>query len=93
MSTQGADSLSTAEIRWGISRDELRRRERMHVDATNENERICDDCGRRVTILDSGHEVGHSRGRKDSLCAHYSGPHTVDQNERPDEYQGTLNDW
>ena len=92
MSTEEAAGLSAAEQRWGISREELKRRQRMHVDATKDDERICDDCGARVTITDSG-EVGHHRGRKEHrrLCPHYSGPFA--EPDRDAMRQETLGGW
>jgi len=90
MSTHTSRSPSAAESRWGISADELKRRERMHVEPAQEDERRCHDCGLRVTITDNG-EVGHARGRKKPLCPHYSGPHA--ERDRTADKQETLSDY
>ena len=74
MSAESARSPSGAEERWGISHDELSQRQRMHVDAAADAERVCEECGRRVTMTETKGEVGHSRGRKADRCSQYEGP-------------------
>lgn len=62
------DTPSSTEERWGITKEELRRRERLHPNPTNQNERECSSCGYRVTKTQSGREVGHANGRKKPMC-------------------------
>lgn len=91
MSTGPAAGVSLVEQRWGISKEELDRRQRMHPEPQTKRERNCPDCGRRVTKTKSGMEAGHTRGRKAPTCPHYDGPHDADSDV--DNHQTSLSSY
>jgi len=80
-------TVGDPKVRWGISREELRRREHMPARVVRENEYRCPECNLRVTVTKSGTEVGHAYGRKKPEC-----PNHPDSEEDP-EQQSTISDW
>lgn len=80
-------SSSNLELRWGISQEELRRRERMPAKVIQGNEYRCPECNLRVTETSSGVEVGHAYGRKKSMCPNHP------ESETSTEQQSQLTDW
>lgn len=54
--------------RWGVTREQLAKREMSHPPVLADNERRCSSCGLRVTRTTSGREVGHAYGRKKPMC-------------------------
>jgi len=54
--------------RWGITAEELRRRDEQPAQPTKPEERICPECGSRVTMTESGREVGHANGWNEEMC-------------------------
>jgi len=77
--------LTDAERQWGITADELDRRHKKSPSATKPRERMCIECGRRVTISPGGDvEYGHSKGRKAPKCSHY--PEGLDEKKPLDEF-------
>jgi len=86
MSAQRQMSTPT-EHRWGISRQELRRREHMPAKVVRENEYRCPECNLRVTVTKSGTEVGHAYGRKKPECPNHP------DSEVDSEKQSTITDW
>lgn len=85
MSTQQKPEQSP-ELRWGISREELRRRERKRAKPVDKNEHRCPECNSRVTKTPSGTEVGHDRGRKQPMC-----PNHPDSDAEPEQQSLTSN--
>lgn len=75
------------ELRWGISREELKRRERMTAKPVRDNEHRCPECNFRVTVTDSQIEVGHARGRKQPMCPNHP------KYDKSTEQQAQLTDW
>lgn len=61
--------LTDAEIRWGITSEELERRRRETAKPSGQNERRCHECGNRVTKTPSGFEVGH--GARKNPCSQW----------------------
>jgi len=75
------------EARWGISAEELKRRQHMPAKPVMENEFRCPECNLRVTRTNSNREVGHARGRKQSMCPNHP------DFQKSVERQGQLTDW
>ncbi|MFW5968835.1 MAG: hypothetical protein ACOCV2_15020 [Persicimonas sp.] len=64
------------ERRWGITREELERRARTHdVSADKPAERVCEECGNRVTELSDGREAGHHKAERpgEEDCSQFIG--------------------
>ncbi len=80
-------SSSPTELQWGISQEELRRREHMPAKVVRENEYRCPECNLRVTVTKSGTEVGHAYGRKKPECPNH--PEVDDDTDQ----QAQLTDW
>jgi hypothetical protein len=60
-----------AEIRWGVTAEEVERRHVESPEPSRENERRCMHCGRRVTERPDGTEAGHAAGYRlspDEVC-------------------------
>lgn len=72
MSTQqqslGEFGATTTEFEraWGITREELEERARARVTPTSAEERVCEECGARVTKTHHMGEVGHKWGERPS---------------------------
>lgn len=70
-------STQPPEERWGISSHELERRYELtdttptQPAAERSNERICSECGCRITITPAGREVGHTHGFDAPMCANH----------------------
>jgi hypothetical protein len=69
LADHGAEPISEFARRWGITRKELERRAHQRIDnlddpAPRENERVCEECGARVTETNSMGEVGHKWGAR-----------------------------
>ena len=79
---------SEFEKRWGISEEEFRRRQNSAATVDAPNEKACDDCGNRVTVTNSGVEVGHQIGQR-------PGEQTCPRHPRRNGSAGPrdLNDW
>lgn len=67
------------EERWGVSAEELRKRENRPAEPGGENERICPECGCRVTLTSAGREVGHAHGFEAPMCPNH--PDSEDEQE------------
>jgi len=68
-----------AEIRWGVTAEELERRHYESPEPTGELERRCPHCGRRVTKTPDGSEAGHSSGWREPICHQHPNADTRDE--------------
>ncbi len=54
------------EQRWGVTREKLETRATERVEPTAQDERVCEECGARVTQTNTMGEVGHKWGERPS---------------------------
>lgn len=69
------EAATEFERRWGITRETFARRLREHATVTKPNERLCDECGNRVTQTNTMGEVGHNpgHGMHEERCSQFPG--------------------